>query len=416
MNKVAIKIIFLIIVISPLTLFYSIYLNSYLHQPIPNVAWVSWYDNPQNEVYIGWQTESESMGLVKYGKDPENLIEQKDESEPTCFHIVNLTGLDADSLYFYEIYMQTQLFQKGSFRTAPLGYSPFSFALTSDTQQKVGPGWHSRIAKQIGTKNYTFVGMVGDFVESGIQAEWNDYFKRAGNYLNSISLVPVRGNHDRPRDLNGDGSSEYYFGQYFPQSVDRTIGTNSYDNSQQFYYSFNWSSVHFQILHIPEIDLDDKDGPEGLNLRDYYQAFTSDHLAWIQQDLENAKDMPFRITMFHCPITSAGFYGPNRVLINELLPILHNYNVTATIHGHAHHYERGVLLNSIPENQDLTYFLVGTGGGLADLGLRPVPETRSLAASPCYTECYATENTLTFKTFSPDWVILDEITIYSQNI
>jgi len=116
--------------------------------------------------------------------------------------------------------------------------------------------------------------------------------------------------------------------------------------------------------------------------------------------------------MFHCPITSAGFYGENYVMKEQLLPILHRYNVTATFSGHAHHFERGTLVNRThyPDNP-LTYFVVGTGGGLADVGLRPVPETTICTASPSYTEMAATATTLTFTTYGFDGTVIDTITI-----
>ena len=148
--------------------------------------------------------------------------------------------------------------------------------------------------------------------------------------------------------------------------------------------------------------------------RSYYQAFTADQLAWIEQDLQDAQSLPFRITMFHCPITGAGFYGPNFVLVEELLPILHQYNVTVTVHGHAHHFERGLLENPNEGFQDLTFYCVGTGSGLADVGLRPVEETIVCSASPSYTECYATEDQLAFTTYTFDGDVIDYYVITAQ--
>ena len=251
-------------------------------------------------------------------------------------------------------------------------------------------------------------------MEDGYKFEWNYFFKEASKYLDTIPFIPVIGNHDKPRDLDGDDIEEYYFGKYFPQTEDTQIdpfGNNTYDIYQQFFFSFNWSSVHFQILHFPEVDIDDFDDPGGVNQKDYYRAFTPDHLAWIEQDLNDSQSLPFRVTLFHCPITSAGFYGPNFILEEQLLPILHEYNVTVTAHGHAHHYERGVLENPIYPENPLTYFIVGTGGGLTDVGLRPVPETQVAIASPCYTEGSANATALEFTTYSFEGNVIDSITL-----
>ena len=409
------KVALIAIVISPLSLFYGLYLNLWKSTPVPKTAWISWYDNPQNEVYVGWETDTPKSGIVFYGTEPDNMNLNETESIATQFHTVNLTGLSADTKYYYRVEIDGKTHAAGQFKTAPSAYIPFSFGLTSDTQQKVGPGWHCHTAQIFDKKEYSFIAMPGDFVEDGDKYEWNDFFTQASTYLDTIPFVPVQGNHDKPRDLDGDDTEEYYFAKYFPQTADTQIdpfANNSYDVEKQFYFSFNWSSVHFQILHFPEIDIDDPGDPGGVNQKDYYRAFTPDHIAWLKQDLENAQSMPFRVTLFHCPITSAAFYGPNFILKEQLLPILQEYNVTVTFHGHAHHFERGTLVNETAyPDSPLTYFVVGCGGGLTDVGLRyVVPETDIAIASPCYTEGYATANTLTFTTFTFEGTKIDEIT------
>ncbi len=406
------KILLLIVVISPLSVFFGFYLTLYLQTPVPHVAWVSWYDDPQQKVYIGWETEDITTGIVKYGFSPNSLLTEKPETQSGRSHIVNLTGLTSDTKYYYVVEIAGNVYARGEFRTAPALGGSFSFVLTADTQPKVGPGWISRWVRTVEPKNYSFMAMVGDFVEDGYKAEWNFFFSQMGSLLDTIPIVPVRGNHDRSKDVNGDGTEEYYFPQYFPQSVDVIKDTNSYDKYMQFYYSFNWSSVHVQVLHFPEVDIDDSEEIGGVNPKDYYQAFTPDQLAWLKQDLQDAQSLPFRVTLFHCPMTSAGFFGPNHILLNELLPTLLEYNVTMAVHGHAHHYERGVLTNeTLWPGRRLTYFVVGTGGGLADIGLRPVPETITCAASPCYTEVQATSSSLTVTAYSLDGDIIDTCSI-----
>ncbi len=404
------KVIYLIIIISPLTIFLGFYLNTWKFTPIPDTAWVSWYGNPQNEVYIGWETAENTIGTIKYGTQEDNLDNEIKEPSAVKFHTVNLIGLAPNTKYYYEIEIDGDSYTQGEFRTAPSTYEPFTFGLIADTQQKFGPGWHQHTANILDSKDYSFLALIGDFVEDGEKYEWNDFFTCASTYLDTIPFIPVRGNHDRPRDLDGDGDEEYYFEKYFPQTVDIEIGKNKYDTWKQFYFSFDYGSVHFQILNVPEVDIDDEGETGGVSLKDYYQTFTEDHLDWIKQDLKDAQSMPFRVTMFHCPITGAGFYGPNFVIMDELLPILHEYKVTATIHGHSHHFERGTLINEIHPQNPLTYFIVGCGGGLADVGLRPVNETEVAIASPCYTEGHATEDTLTFTTYTFEGLEVDKIT------
>jgi hypothetical protein len=384
------------------------------------MSYVSWYNDPHQRVYIGWETSELTVGQVRYGTDPANPNLLIDEIGGKTIHIVNITGLSSDTAYYYQVWINGKQFCTGEFRTAPVPLNfpitdetlivPFRFGLSADIQQKFGPGWFSRFSKVIAEKDYAFMAFVGDFLEEGNVEEWWDLFTRSSVFLNRIPIVPVQGNHDRPRDLNGDGTLEYYFARYFPQTVDQISGTNQYDTHPQFYYSFNWSNVHFQILHVPEVDIDDFNEEGGVNPRDYNQVFTPDHLEWIRNDLAAAQAMPFRITLFHCPITSAGFYGPNFILQEQLLPILHEYNVTVTVHGHAHHFGRGLLPNPLNPGRDLTILNVGNAA-TPDMGLRPVPETEICAASPSYTECLATASTLRFTTYTLDGAIIDDYTI-----
>lgn len=411
----AMRVVMLALVVSPLAIFYSVYLTDYKTKPVAQTAWVSWYDDPQHEVYIGWETPSDLACTVRYGTNPTSFTNVTIELVPTSFHSMNLTNLTANTVYYYRIETPNGVYASGSFRTAPSTYSPFTCVFTSDTQPKFGPGWYEHLSNIVGGKNYTFLSMVGDMVEDGTKDEWNYFLTTSARYFDTVPFIPVRGNHDRPRDLDDDDDTpdDYYFGDYWPQTADRQKNTNSYDKYEQFYFSFNWSSVHFQVLHFPEIDLDDA-GDGGLSLRDYNQSFTPDHLQWLEEDLNRSKSMPFRVSMFHCPITSAGFYGENYVMKEQLLPILQEYNVTATFSGHAHHFERGTLVNqtTYPDNP-LSYFLVGTGGGLADVGLRPVPETTICTASPSYTEATATATTLTFTTYGLDGTVIDTVTIHA---
>jgi hypothetical protein len=59
----------------------------------------------------------------------------------------------------------------------------------------------------------------------------------------------------------------------------------------------------------------------------------------------------------------------------------------------------------------LSFFVVGCGGGLTDIGLRPVNETNVCSASPCYTEVLATPNSLRFLTSTFEGAIVDDFKI-----
>ena len=377
------KLFLFFLVISPLIflIFYAVP-AFFLTAPDAKAPWVSWYDDPHQRVYLSWETEEASIGVVNYGSNyPSNLTLNVAETEAKLIHHVNLTGLLANTKYYYEVVIAGEVYGSGSFKTAPIGYESFVFGMISDTQQSFGQGFHNRIAAAIDPKEYAFIANVGDIVDNGDDKRYyNDFFSVASLYFDSIPFAPVIGNHDN-----------------YKPSIFQTYYKNTVDSSESlFYYSFNYSSIHFQMLHLPY-------GKEN-------ELTETKQLEWIKQDLQNAQSLPFRISMFHCPIISSSFFNNNEFLIENLLPVFLQYNVTAIISGHDHHWERGLIEEG---GKELMFMVLGSGGGFQDPGVLPSPETKAITVTPCYTEVYATANLLNFKTYTPYNDLIDDYTIYA---
>jgi Icc-related predicted phosphoesterase len=370
------KAILCIIVIMPIPLFFIITGIDFLTMPIEKKPWVSWFDDPQQKVYVSWETEDATKGIVFYGTDPDNLIDNVTETSSVTLHHVNITSLTADTKYYYRVEIKSQEFGSGVFKTAPIAYDPFTFAMISDTQRTLGPGHFWKTAAILGEKDYAFVANAGDMVDDGRdKMEFNYFFHVSSVYLDTVPIIPVMGNHDYRKPS--------LFHDYFINTVDAS--------KQQFRYSFNWSSVHFQIAHFPY-------GRES--------ETTDAQLNWMKQDLANAQSMPFRIVFFHCPVIGSSFFGRSEALLSKVRPILESYNVTAVIHGHEHHFERGFFTPG-----GVMFMIIGGGGAALDAGLRPQPETEILTTTPSYTEVHATATTLNFKTITTAGDVLDDYTI-----
>lgn len=383
-KDVILRIFITLLVLTPVAVYvlttYTLYLNdSEVFGP-----WVSFYGNPSEEVYISWQTEESNQGTVYYGTDPDSLgIGPTSESAKSAY--VNLTSLLPNTKYYYEVRIEGQIFGSGEFRTAPSGFSPFKFAMFSDSQQpKITAGHHYRIARTIQNQNYTFCAIAGDLIDDGSDARhYNNFFKTARPYTDSIPFAPCIGNHDTK------GYMELWT-TYFRNAVNKS--SSSQFTNGQFYYSFNWSSVHFTMCHFTY---------------GHSYDFTPAQMEWLEKDLQNAQTLPFRIVMFHCPIVGAGFFGRNQNLLTQMLPLLKTYNVSAVVSGHEHHFERGFFEDSSHELGGVTYFVLGGGGGAFDPGLRAQPETKIMTPTPCYTEVAANSDTLQFKTMTLESQIID---------
>lgn len=374
-KKLVLNFLLMFLILSPLLLYVSLAPLFFKMDPIEKQPWISWFNDPYKRVYISWETNDNTKGIIYYGTSKDSLTSSKFEVESKTLHHEILDNLLPNTKYYYKVEINGELFGTGEFKTAPLTYEDFTWVMISDTQQHVGPGHHYRTARVIDQNNedYAFIANVGDLVDDGYdQALWNNFFTIAHQYFDTIPFVPVIGNHDTHRPT--------IFTNYF---------INQVNSSDEFFYSFNYGSVHFQILYIPYGHL---------------YELSSVQMRWMEEDLKAAQDMPFRVVMFHCPIIGASMFGRNENLETYLLPTLLKYNVDATIHGHEHHFERGHIDN-------MMYMILGGGGGMLDAGLCPLPETDVLTATPCYTEVHATASSLTFTTLTLEGALIDNYTI-----
>lgn len=372
------------LVLSPIIAYGLSSYIAYLNDSGVFKPWVSFYGDPAHEVYISWQTETAEAATVYYGTEPESLVAGPTSEAIESAH-VNLTGLNANKRYFYEVRVSGEVIGTGEFRTAPEGYAPFKFVMFSDTQQpKIAAGHHYRLARNIQAENYTFCAIAGDLVDDGSDyRHYNNFFQTASTYTDTIPLAPCIGNHDTKGEM-------HLWTKYFKNAVNKLPSTE-FENGQ-FYYSFNWSSVHFSVCHFTY---------------GHSYDFTDAQMDWIEQDLQNSKDMPFRVVMFHCPIAGAGFFGRNYNLETQLLPILKTYNVTAVINGHEHHFERGFFEDPGHEMGGVSYFILGGGGGAFDPGLSAQPETKIMTPTPCYTEVSADSTSIKFTTRTVEGKMID---------
>jgi hypothetical protein len=378
-----------VLILSPLFIYTGIQYVKILNSPIEKGPWVTWFNDPRTEITISWETTSQGVGKVEYGVSA-NSLTQFELGENGSIHHINLTGLIPNTQYYYKVFVGSNEFGSGTFKTAPNDdQTPFSWVMISDTQQLINtlPGHHGMLAKKIPTDGHSFIAIPGDIVNDGEEKFlFNDFFSKAKPYLANLPLIPVMGNHD------WYGKNDSLFYSYFPHNQGTTA--NNF-----FYYSFNYSMVHFTIAQYT-YGRDEEMIPEQLD--------------WIEQNLKNAQSLPYRIMLFHSPVRSSAFFGRNSNLQTHLLPLLYKYNVTAIISGHEHHYERGYLEDTEKEHSEGTrfmYMVLGGGGSQADFAVRPLENAEYITSGPCYTEVFASIDELIFVTRTPAGTLLDRSVI-----
>jgi Calcineurin-like phosphoesterase/Purple acid Phosphatase, N-terminal domain len=356
--------------------------------------YTSWFTDPSNEIIISWEFDTPDSGYVLYGNHEDNLNLSKIDSSITNIHHINLTGLDPNQKYYYKVYNSIDsFFGAGTFYTAPANQElSFSWGMFSDTQQPVITGGHHyRVAKEIDKQDLRFVANVGDHVDKGSdKSEFNNFFEQASPYLDHVSFLPVIGNHDYR------GANESFFFQYF-------INQRHTTNGSLFFYSFNYSMVHFSMCNI---------------YNGWPSQLSSEQLNWLENDLKNSQSLPFRVIMFHCPINGSAFFGVNTNLNKILVPILFKYNVSLIVNGHEHHYERGYYPNpqaNASQPSQIMYLILGGGGGPGDIGVRPLPTAEVVTTGPGFSTINATKTALHLQTWTAEGELIDSSQIKATN-
>jgi hypothetical protein len=245
-----------------------------------------------------------------------------------------------------------------------MGYVPFTFSAISDPQEVWATGYYSRLAERFGEADFdtSFVTIVGDLVEYGIsQPYWNRFFKESAPYLNKYALQPNIGNHD-------GRTPDSLYRKYINIS---TLPDN-------FYFAFNYSNVQF-------ISAEQSDW-KGMD-----DELLKAQIIWLNQTLMNGIGFQYRILMIH-------------QMMDWVVPFIDLFNITLTLCGHYHHYDRYTLAGE-------TIIQLGSGGSIQDLIYKTRPTSQKVLFQPSYTQISVTNQSIEINTFSPDKVLLDHAVI-----
>ncbi len=290
-------------------------------------------------IIVRWRTSTAVIGVVRYGTTQGSLTLQAQEASARTEHEVKLTGLSANTKYFYSV---------GHTTVTLAGNDTNHFFLTSPV---VGTDKPTRIwvlgdsgvpgANQNAVRNayFTFTGtrhtdlwlMLGDNAyESGTDTEYQTaVFNVYPNFLRQSVLWPTLGNHDGYTADSATQSGPYY--NIFTLPKNREAGGVA--SGTEAYYSFDYGNIHFICLDSYETS----------------RATTGAMATWLKQDLaDTAQD--WIIAFFHHPPYTKGSHDSDaEAELGEMRrnfgPILEAGGVDLVLTGHSHSYERSFLLD-----------------------------------------------------------------------
>jgi len=283
---------------------------------------------------------------------------------------VTFTDLKPNTTYYYNA-TGTEA-GKGSFKTAPSGPSEFQFVVYGDTRTRHDV--HREVVAAI--LKHTSPDLIlhtGDLVANGADSSlWPIFFDVERDLLRKTAFFPTLGNHER-------NHKNFY---------------DFFDLSTVPYYSFNWGTCHFIVL---DSDITSISKSEAVQ-----EAFWSEQVRWLEQDLKDSQTADFRfVSTHHPPVTAVERRQGDNPHITALMPMLEKYKVNAGFFGHDHNYQH-YLKNGVH------YFITGGGGApLYDVDKPPEGITKRVDRTENFVLVKVNGKTALVEAFKPDGTMLD---------
>ena len=284
------------------------------------------------------------------------------------FHRGTITGLEPGTTYYYRLAGPGGggLTDISTFRTSPDEWEDFSFTALGDIQTdnriRTSNTWAweadpwdpaKKMLEHMTTRGPSFLLGLGDHAQDGNRYDrtrWSHLERTAGIFGPYAPFFIAWGNHDgnspnHPLRLSADMPSRF-----------RTDGLSTHTSGFGS-FAFEYSGVFYVCL-------------------EHFTCFTGTHSyisnaannditnGWLDSVLSSpaARNARLRIVAIHVPpyVERWMFPSTRQPLIDNLVPLLEQYDVDLCLSGHMHAYERG-RINGVQ-------YVVSGGGSYLDIG------------------------------------------------
>ncbi len=202
-----------------------------------------WVDDPSTTVTVAWKHLSGSDAVVKYGTVDNGRFEElysdaKSVDRTASYSSITtkfsrLTGLQADTKYYFVVADSVGVSERYWFRTAADTPKPFSFVAGGDSRNNRTP--RQRANRLVGKIRPLFVAFTGDMINSDNETEWNEWLTDWEETVSSdgqmFPILPHRGNHESRGNSTVyhlfDTTADNYYGLTFGGDLLRFYVLNS---------------------------------------------------------------------------------------------------------------------------------------------------------------------------------------------
>ena len=320
-----------------------------------------------NSVVVKWRTLLPTESVVNSGSTLGNLNQTTEDLTLKTEHEIEITGLNADTKYYYEIANSAGVILPESsdqhFRTHPTSGTaqPYTFWILGDAgtananQRAVRDAYYNYIGAN-DTDGILFLGdnAYNDGTDSEYQSALfeNMYEDKLKNTIAWSTL----GNHDGHSADSNTQTGPYYDIFTFPTAGE----SGGLASGTEAYYSYDYGNIHFIVLDSYETN----------------RSVGGAMYNWAQSDIQNTTQ-EWIVGIWHHPPYTKGSHNSDTEsnlidMRQNFLPMLENNGVDLVLSGHSHSYERSYFLNGHYGNSGtfnsptMTVGATGNGDGKID--------------------------------------------------
>ena len=325
-----------------------------------------------SSIVVRWRTDTLAAAVnsrVRYGTQMDtSAMMTVDSANLTFEHEINITGLIANTKYYYAIGTSASIL------SGPDSSMYFQTSPTAGTKQPIrvwaigdfGEGNANQAAVRDAYKNYmnnqhtdVWIWLGDNAYNDGYDSEYQtSVFDMYPEIFKKTVLWPAPGNHDygSTHPLVSTGGVTYF--NNFTMPINGEAGGAPSGN--EGYYSYNYGNVHF-------ISLNSENYTYSGIIPNVVITHSPAMITWLQSDLAANTNKDWIIAYLHAPPYANGTHSENyngidifkklegivmRSVRDNIVPILESYGADLFLGGHSHDYERSYLI----------YGNYGTGG------------------------------------------------------
>ncbi|MYF31588.1 MAG: HYR domain-containing protein [Gammaproteobacteria bacterium] len=321
-----------------------------------------------SSMIVRWRTDGFTDSKLSYGSAPDSLDTTITMDALTAEHEVLITGLDANTRYYYEVGNSDTTFAGGDddhyFKTSPPAGSkePVRIWVIGDSGQcaidqdgcdevAAVMGEYLEWAAENGGRKADIILMLGDnaYNDATDSETTRGLFEPFAEVLRNHVLWPVPGNHEFGASDSPTQSGPYYEGFTLPTAAE----AGGVASGTEAYYSYDYANVHFVALDSHDTN---RDAPANSETNICPGDGSGGAMYnWLCEDLA-ATTQDFIISYWHHPPYTKGSHdsdlrsdsgGRMHEMRERFVPMLEHYGADLNLSGHSHSYERSVLIDGL---------------------------------------------------------------------